>query len=61
MHSGMRLDRTLGISSSFFANMLAGKKAGIKPSDFSPFDDHEDEIAGVDEVFSFLSGIAKKE
>lgn len=56
----MRLDRTLGNSSAFFANLMIGKKT-VKASDFSPYDSEPEQVAGVDEVFSLLSAIAKKD
>lgn len=60
LHFGMRIDRAIARAAAFFGNFLSRKRS-LKSDDFSPHDQKQDRVGSVDEVFSLLSSMAKKD
>ena len=60
LHMGMRIDRSVARSTSFFGNMYASKK-DLRPDDFSPYDREPDKEGTIDDIAALLSAVSKKD
>jgi hypothetical protein len=55
----MRVDRAVGRSTAFFGNFMS-RSSKLKAEDFSPYDAEPKQEQSIEEVFSVMKGLARK-